>query len=95
MGVQFKDRYEVRDNFDLNDAADNDDYMDFFSWRNIHNPVVGATLKPAKGLKVRLDYHWFWLVEEKDAWFNAGGGVIRQDKTGQSGSEWARSWTCF
>lgn len=62
-------------------------YMDFFSWRNIHNPAVSAILKPAKGLKVKVDYHWFWLAEEKDAWFNAGGAVLRRDVTGNSGSE--------
>ncbi|MBI2193397.1 MAG: alginate export family protein [Planctomycetes bacterium] len=62
-------------------------YMDFFSLRNLHNPAVSLLLKPAKAFKVKLDYHWFWLVEEKDAWFNALGDVVRQDKTGQSGSE--------
>jgi len=62
-------------------------YMDFVSWRNVHNPSIGLQCRPAKGLKLKLDYHGFWLVEKKDAWYSAGGAVTRRDTTGNSGRE--------
>ena len=52
-------------------------YMDLFSWRNIHNIRLSASAKPLEKLTVKCDLHFFWLDETDDAWFNAGGGVIR------------------
>jgi len=50
-------------------------YMDFIGWRNIHNPRLNATLKPAKGLQLNFDYHLFWLADTHDFFYpEAGSG---------------------
>lgn len=53
-------------------------YMDLFSLQNIHN--VEAVLKwQWAGAKLRLVYEDFWLAQSvTDAWYNAGGGVVRR-----------------
>ncbi len=38
-------------------------------------------------VKAKMAYHAFWLAEERDALYNAGGGVSRRDATGRSGKE--------
>lgn len=40
-----------------------------------------------KKVKAALAYHTFWLTEDKDALYNAGGRPGRRDQTGASGSE--------
>ncbi len=45
--------------------------MDEFSWRNISNPAVRFSMKPAQSLTVSLDYHCFWLADTKDAWYRS------------------------
>ncbi len=53
-------------------------YMDFFSWRNVHNPNVKLHWKASDKLTFKTHWHLFWLDEESnDAWYNAGGGVVR------------------
>lgn len=48
-------------------------YMDVFSWQNIHNPAVSFSFQPSKTVKVKLDYHAFWLADTNDAWYRANG----------------------
>lgn len=48
-------------------------YMDTFSWQNISNPQVGIEVEPCTGLKLRVDYHMFWLADTGDAWYRANG----------------------
>lgn len=48
-------------------------HMDFQSWRNVHNPRLRFSLKPAKGLVVALDYHLFWLASTEDFFYSVGG----------------------
>jgi hypothetical protein len=53
-------------------------YMDFFSWRNLHNPYIKLSWVQTEKLKIRSYWHSFWLDEESsDAWYNAGGGIVR------------------
>ncbi|NUN97337.1 MAG: alginate export family protein [Candidatus Omnitrophica bacterium] len=53
-------------------------YMDFFSWKNMHNPAVKLSWKCGEKLSFKTHWHFFWLDEEsQDAWYNAGGGVVR------------------
>ena len=33
-----------------------------------------------------IQYHFFWLSENEDGWFNAGLGQIRRDPTGSAGN---------
>ena len=62
-------------------------FLDVFGWKNGHDLKGSVGIKPAPDWKVELALHGLWLHEEKDAWYNAGGGVIRQDITGDSGTE--------
>lgn len=50
-------------------------YMDFVGWRNVHNPRLMFSLKPAKSLLLTADYHLFWLANAGDSFYpQAGGG---------------------
>jgi hypothetical protein len=48
-------------------------YMDFFGWRNLHDPRFSASLRPAKPLLLTLDYHLFWLADTHDFFYPIGG----------------------
>jgi hypothetical protein len=53
-------------------------YIDFFSWRNMHDPYLKLSWEANEKLKFQSHWRLFWLDEEaNDAWYNAGGGVIR------------------
>ncbi|MDP8245084.1 MAG: alginate export family protein [Candidatus Hinthialibacter antarcticus] len=57
--------------------------MDRNSWRNGHDIELEASVKPLEKLKVVSEVHFFILDEsEDDAWYNAGGGVIRAGAPG-------------
>ncbi len=57
--------------------------MDRFSWRNGHNIELEASASPIETLNVKSEFHFFILDEaEDDAWYNAGGGVIRAGAPG-------------
>lgn len=53
-------------------------YMDFFAWKNVHNPALSLKLTPYQDPKaawraftVQLDGHAFWLYTNEDAWYRA------------------------
>ena len=53
-------------------------YMDFFAWKNVHNPALSLKLTPYQDPKaawraftIQLDGHWFWLYSNEDAWYRA------------------------
>ncbi|HEY1173134.1 MAG TPA: alginate export family protein [Verrucomicrobiae bacterium] len=48
--------------------------MDFTGLRNTHNPTLSLNLKPAKAWKVSLDYHMFWLANDRDFFYPQSGG---------------------
>lgn len=48
-------------------------FMDFVSWQNLHNARLNASVKPAKGLTLSADYHWFWLADTADFFYTVGG----------------------
>jgi hypothetical protein len=53
-------------------------YIDFFSWRNMHNARVQFTVEPCKQFKAEVSYHAFWLAETTDYWFRSNGyGTVR------------------
>lgn len=53
-------------------------YMDFFAWKNLHNPAVKLHWNAGEKLKLKAHWHFFWLDEpENDAWYNAGSAVLR------------------
>lgn len=59
-------------------------YMDLFSWKNLTNAVIKASIKPHEKVKVSLDFHFFFLNDVDDAWYNAAGKVFRRDPTGKA-----------
>jgi hypothetical protein len=48
-------------------------YMDFFSWRNLHDPRLSASLRPIRPLLLTLDYHAFWLADTQDFFYPISG----------------------
>lgn len=57
--------------------------MDLFSWRNMHDLGVSASAKPLENLLAVLSLHNFFLDEpDSDAWYNAGGGILRNPAAG-------------
>jgi hypothetical protein len=65
-------------------------YMDFFSWQNIHEVVFKSETSLMSRIKLKINYHNFWLANDQDAWYNAGLGTIRRatkDVSNYVGSE--------
>jgi hypothetical protein len=60
-------------------------HQDLFAWSNIHNARGLAKYALTKSVAVNLMYNNSWLSSERDALYTNTGGVIAQDKTGQSG----------
>ena len=63
--------------------------QDTFSWKNGQDLAFKLDVYPPKATRVphaEVQYHFFWLTEEEDGWFNAGLGQIRRDSTGSSGN---------
>ena len=48
-------------------------YNDLIGWRNLRNLRLGTTLDPLDRLRIRLDYHGFWLADLNDNLYDAGG----------------------
>jgi len=61
-------------------------WMNLCFWRNIREHRVDLVLHPSKKQNLRIEYHYFTLDKEKDAWYSPGG-VWRRDKTGDAGRE--------
>jgi hypothetical protein len=52
--------------------------MDFFAWKNVHNPALSLKLTPYQNPKaawraftIQLDGHAFWLYTNDDYWYRA------------------------
>ena len=45
--------------------------MDFFSWQNLMDPYLKASVAPLKGLSVALTYNVFWLATTSDFFYQA------------------------
>jgi len=53
-------------------------YMDFFSLQNVSNAEAVLRWRADEDSTFRLAYQGFWLAQAgSDAWYNAGGGVVR------------------
>ncbi len=52
-------------------------FMDFVGLRNIHDFMLGTSVKPHARLLLSTDLHWFVLDAKESAWFNAAGGTFR------------------
>lgn len=58
---------------------------DVVGFRNLENLRAGIGFKPSKKWKIDVDYHSFWLAQEKDGLYNEQGNLIARDITGTSG----------
>ena len=63
-------------------------FLDLIGRQNITALNLNLSAWPvAKKVKTAIAYHMFWLSEDEDFLYNAGGGAGRRDPTGSSGSE--------
>jgi len=61
--------------------------INFFSWMNLQDYQASFSCRPIRKAKLSVDYHFFRLDEDKDAWYWCSGRPARQDATGNSGSD--------
>ncbi|MCS7465437.1 alginate export family protein [Stieleria sp. ICT_E10.1] len=61
-------------------------WMDLVGRQNIHDINAHLYLYPSKWTTVWLQYHHFYLAEDRDALYNAGGVPYRRDPTGSAGN---------
>ncbi|MCC9599161.1 alginate export family protein [Stieleria sp. JC731] len=61
-------------------------WMDLIGRQNIHDLNAHLYLYPNKWTTMWLQYHHFYLAEERDALYNAGGVAYRHDPTGAAGN---------
>ena len=60
--------------------------INFFSWMNLQDYQASFSCRPIKKAKLSVDYHFFRLDEDKDAWYWCSGRPARRDATGAAGS---------
>jgi hypothetical protein len=61
-------------------------WVDQVGRQNIHDLNAHLYLYPTKWVTTWLQFHSFWLANDRDALYNAAGLPIRFDPTGRSGS---------
>lgn len=49
--------------------------VDAVGWRNIQDLRLGGELQPHSRLRVRIDFHSFWLASRNDNLYNSGGSI--------------------
>lgn len=64
-------------------------YIDVIGRQNVIDASAGISLKPLAMIKedklaMSLHFHYFWRATDKDALYNAGGGVVRPGGAGSS-----------
>ena len=57
---------------------------DLVGWKNIKNLRTGVALQPARKLKLKVDFHSFWIASQSDHLYNAGGGISVRSPAGGS-----------
>ncbi|MHC4267442.1 MAG: alginate export family protein [Planctomycetota bacterium] len=60
-------------------------YIDFHGWQNIRDHQIHLTLKPTKKLLLKADYHHFSAADDRDRWYNVGGGSNGNAAASRSG----------
>lgn len=61
-------------------------YLDQVARQNVLGPHIKLSFKPCKNVKMAIAYHHFFLDQNGDALYNAGGVPVRRDPRGNSGS---------
>ncbi len=52
-------------------------FIDIVGRQNIIDLTPGLSLKPGNPLTLRFDLHFFWRADLNDAFYHAGGGIVR------------------
>lgn len=52
-------------------------YIDTIGRQNIIDLNAGVTVTPVEKLVAQVTWHQFWLMDDDDALYNAGGGIVR------------------
>lgn len=60
--------------------------MNMFAWMNLEDYQLSFSVNPMETLNVSLDYHYFKLASDRDAWYFGNSRPMRFDSTGNSGS---------
>ena len=55
---------------------------DQIGWKNIHHARAGVEVSPFRATPFTLNYHSWWLAEEKDAVYNIGNAALGRIATG-------------
>lgn len=58
--------------------------MDLFNWTNSHQIEIDVNAKPLDKVQIFGEAHFVFIDEENDAWYNAGGGVLRRAAVGSN-----------
>jgi hypothetical protein len=68
----------TRGTFDQLYPTGHDKYglADQVGWRNIHDLHVGFDVTPFKAMPVALNYHSYWLAQERDGLYAANGALL-------------------
>jgi len=61
--------------------------MNLFAWRNLMDYMVTFSVKPTKQLTLWVDYHYFTLASDRDAWYWFNHNPQVRDAAGGSGHE--------
>jgi hypothetical protein len=74
----------VRGTFDQLYPTGHDKYglTDQIGWKNLHHARAGIELTPLKGLPLTINYHSWWLAEQRDGLYTAGGALLARRVTG-------------
>ncbi len=59
-------------------------YIDLVARQNVIAGNVNLTFRPVETVSVRLAHNAFWLAENSDGLFNAGGALLRRDPLGNA-----------
>ena len=55
---------------------------DQIGWKNIHHARAGVEVSPFRATPFAVNYHSWWLAEEKDAVYNVGNAALGRIATG-------------
>jgi hypothetical protein len=61
-------------------------YLDQVARQNVIDPHIELSFKPCEPVNMVIAYHQFFLDQNDDALYNAGGAIVRRDPFGNSGS---------
>ncbi|MFQ5928405.1 MAG: alginate export family protein [Acidobacteriota bacterium] len=70
-------------------------FIDAVGRKNIVDLSQGVSFQPMRRMSIRIDGHFFWRAEDRDALYNAGSGILREGAPGSSkrvGSEIDLTW---